>query len=163
MSWNTVPYCCVSEAERDRYCLKPHDIVVARTGASTGENIYLPVVPNAVFASYLVRFQFPQSETARLVGEFMRTPSYFDFVENSIGGSAQPNASAQVLAGAKLVLPPQILSRKYAEIVTNLDQKRCLNEDQIAILAEIRDTILPRLISGKLRVAKTEKLVEAVL
>jgi type I restriction enzyme S subunit len=161
VNWNTVPYCSASESERDRYRLRPHDIVVARTGASTGENIYLPVVPDAVFASYLVRFQFAQSEIARLVGEFMRTLTYFDFVQNSIGGSAQPNASAQVLAGAQLVRPPQALSRKYAEIVTTLDQKRCQNSDQITTLADLRDTLLPRLISGKLRVPEAEKLIEA--
>jgi type I restriction enzyme S subunit len=93
----------------------------------------------------------------------MRTPTYFDFVQNSIGGSAQPNASAQILAGAKLVLPPQALSGKYAEIVTNLDQRRCYNADQIATLADLRDTLLPRLISGKLRVPEAEKLIEAVV
>jgi len=163
VSWNTVPYCSASESEHDRYRLKPHDIVVARTGASTGENIYLPAVPEAVFASYLVRFQFAQPNIARLVGEFMRTPTYFDFVQNSIGGSAQPNASAQVLAGAKLVLPEQALSMKYAEIVTSLDQKRCHSADQITTLADLRDALLPRLISGKLRVQEAEKLVEAVV
>jgi type I restriction enzyme S subunit len=30
-------------------------------------------------------------------------------------------------------------------------------------LAELRDTLLPRLISGKLRVPEAEKLVEAML
>ena len=37
------------------------------------------------------------------------------------------------------------------------------NEKQVRTLTELRDTLLPRLISGKLRVAEAEKLVEAVL
>src|SRR5262249_26279501 len=80
VDWGLVPFCKVSHEERKRYRLKPSDVLVARTGASTGENIYLSVVPDAVFASYLVRFQFPDPAMARYVGAFMRTPAYFDFV-----------------------------------------------------------------------------------
>jgi type I restriction enzyme S subunit len=162
VNWNKVPYCSASEAEYDRYRLKAHDIVVARTGASTGENIYLPVVPDAVFASYLVRFQFEHPAVARLVGAFMRTTAYFDFVQNSIGGSAQPNASAQVLAGAKLVLPTPVLLRKFAEIVEPLDKKLWHNVNQSITLIDLRDTLLPRLISGKLRVPEAEAMLTAV-
>jgi type I restriction enzyme S subunit len=159
VNWSKVPYCIASEAEYDRYRLKPHDIVVARTGASTGENIYLPVVPDAVFASYLVRFQFDHPAVARLVGAFMRTTAYFDFVQNSIGGSAQPNASAQVLAGAKLVLPTPVLLRQFAEIVEQLDEKLWHNVTQSITLADLRDNLLPRLISGKLRVPEAEAML----
>jgi hypothetical protein len=42
---------------------------------------------------------------ARVVGEFMRTEPYFDFVSTAISGSAQPNASAQVLASSQFVFP----------------------------------------------------------
>jgi type I restriction enzyme S subunit len=162
VNWSKVPYCIASEAEYDRYRLRPHDIVVARTGASTGENIYLPVVPDAVFASYLVRFQFDHPAVARLVGAFMRTTAYCDFVQNSIGGSAQPNASAQVLAGAKLVLPTPVLLRQFAEIVEQLDEKLWHNVAQSITLADVRDTLLPRLISGKLRVPEAEAMLTAV-
>ena len=151
VDWSRVPYCRASDAEYERYRLKAHDIVVARTGASTGENVYLPVVPNAVFASYLVRFQFELSHVARFVGAFMRTSAYFEYVQNSIGGSAQPNASAQVLAGVELVLPPPDLLRKYAEIVAQMDQRLWHNSAQSITLVNLRDTLLPKLISGEIR------------
>jgi len=163
IDWNKVPYCIASRVEHDRYKLKRHDIVVARTGASTGENIYLPVVPDAVFASYLVRFQFEDWTLARLVGAFMRTTAYFEHVQNALGGSAQPNANAQVLAGAKLIVPTSSLSQKYAETVAPMDRKLWDNAAEANTLSTLRDTLLPRLITGKLRVPKTEKLVEAVL
>jgi len=105
VGWGTVPFCKVTPDEHERYRLKSGDVLVARTGASTGENIYLSAVPDAVYASYLVRFQFSDLAIARLVGAFMRTEAYFDYVAGSIGGSAQPNASAKVLAGSELVIP----------------------------------------------------------
>jgi len=151
VDWGRVPFCQVSEKEHERYRLKAGDVLVARTGASTGENIYLPVVPDAVFASYLVRFQFSQAEMARFVGAFMRTSSYFDFVAGCIGGSAQPNASAQTLAKAELFVPPEQLLKRFADLVGPLDQRIAVNNEESRILAALRDALLPKLVRGELR------------
>lgn len=118
-------------------------------------------MPDAVFASYLVRFQFSESAFARVVGAFMRTAAYFEYVQYAIGGSAQPNASAPVLAGAKLVLPDVKICRKYAEIVAAFDHKIWHNLEQSQTLAALRDTLLPKLISGEMRVKCAERIVEA--
>ncbi|MBF0565614.1 MAG: restriction endonuclease subunit S [Nitrospirae bacterium] len=161
VDWGNVPYCFVSPEEHDRYHLKPHDILVARTGASTGENIYLPEVPEAVFASYLVRFHFEDPATARLVGAFMRTPAYFNFVAGNIGGSAQPNASAQVLARVRLVVPTSEVSKRFFEIVASLDKLISDNNENSRTMAAIRDALLPKLLSGEIRIMDAEKFVEA--
>jgi type I restriction enzyme S subunit len=58
VDWAAVPYCKVNADELEKYQLRAGDIVVARTGASTGENMFVRATPLAVFASYLVRFQF---------------------------------------------------------------------------------------------------------
>ncbi|MFZ1010569.1 MAG: restriction endonuclease subunit S [Candidatus Sulfotelmatobacter sp.] len=158
VDWPQVPYCRATVEERERYRLRPHDIVVARTGASTGENLYLAAVPDAVFASYLVRFQFRDPAVARFIGAFMRTDAYFEYVANSIGGSAQPNASAQVLAGAPVVVPPIELSRRFAQSVAPLDQKMAANDVENTTLAALRDALLPKLISGELRIKDAERI-----
>jgi type I restriction enzyme S subunit len=161
VDWGTVPFCKVTPDEHERYRLKPGDVLVARTGASTGENIYLSAVPDAVFASYLVRFEFPELAIARLVGAFMRTQAYFDHVAGSIGGSAQPNASAQVLAGSELVIPTLELAQMFTNLVASLDKRIAANSEESRTLSEVRDTLLPKLISGELRVKDAEKSVEA--
>ena len=38
VDWHTVPYCPISESDHRTYRLHSGDIVVARTGNSTGEN-----------------------------------------------------------------------------------------------------------------------------
>src|SRR5207249_2644358 len=91
VDWSTVPYCSVADDQKPRYKIEPGDIFVARTGASTGENIYIVDCPDSVFASYLVRFRFEDIGMARLVGAFMRSEAYFDYVAGVRGGSAQPN------------------------------------------------------------------------
>lgn len=159
VDWGSVPFCEVSQEEYERYRVKSGDVLVARTGASTGENIYLPVVPDAVFASYLVRFQFSHAAIARFVGAFMRTSEYFDYVAGCIGGSAQPNASAQVLAGAELVLPELEFVRRYAEIVAPMDKRIFANNEESRTLAGLRDALLPKLLSGELRIKNAERII----
>lgn len=152
IDWSKVPYCGVTDEEKQKYQIRRGDIFVARTGASTGENTYVVEAPDAVFASYLVRFQFHDSSIARFVGEYVRTAAYFDYVEGTIGGSAQPNASAQVLASDLLGFPPIAIAKQFAKFVRPLDHMRARNEAQSSTLAAIRDVLLPKLTSGEIRV-----------
>jgi len=41
VNWKSVPFCLANKSEFLKYQLKTGDIVVARTGASTGENLYI--------------------------------------------------------------------------------------------------------------------------
>jgi type I restriction enzyme S subunit len=161
VSWDKVPFCVASSSDRERFRIVSGDILVARTGASTGENIYISDAPDAVFASYLVRFQFATKVLGRFVGAFMRTNSYFDYIAGCLGGSAQPNASAQTLAGAELVVPSQDILRVYADIVFSFDSRIYFNSGQNATLSTLRDTLLPKLISGEIRVGDAERALAA--
>lgn len=163
INWSTVPFCKVSSEDYEKYKIKAGDIFVARTGASTGENIYIIEPPNAIFASYLVRFQFPALSIARIVGAFMRTGTYFDYVAGAIGGSAQPNASAQVLAGASLVFPTKEVANSFYKAIHSADLLRSKNDEQSRTLVSIRDALLPKLLSGEIRVQDAEEVLELVL
>ncbi len=160
VDWSAVPFCKTNDDELEKYRIKDGDIFVARTGASTGDNIYVVDPPDAVFASYLVRFQFSSAGIGRFVGEFMRTPDYFSHVAGSIGGSAQPNASAQTLADATVVFPTTDVADDFFKTVRPLDLKRNANSKESEKLAAIRDALLPKLLSGEIRVAEAERLVE---
>lgn len=54
INWADVPYCDVDERDAKKYKIENYDIFIARTGASTGENVLVINPPNAVFASYLI-------------------------------------------------------------------------------------------------------------
>ena len=152
LDWGSVPFCHISDKDYDKYRLQNGDILVARTGATTGANIHIVDPPNAVFASYLVRIQFPDLSLARLVSEFMRSSTYNDYVAGCIGGSAQPNASAQLLTAVEFAFPPPEVVKRFYEMVQPLDKRHAANNRQSQTLAEIRDELLPQLLSGEIRV-----------
>jgi len=55
VNWDRVPYCrCATEI--DKYLLKSSDILIARTGGTTGKSYLITEVPTkTIFASYLIR------------------------------------------------------------------------------------------------------------
>ena len=58
IDWNSVPYCEISEKDLPKYLLKEGDIVIARTGATTGYSKRINKLHfDTVFASYLVRIR----------------------------------------------------------------------------------------------------------
>lgn len=163
VNWRTVPSCELSPGDHEKYRIEDGDIFIARTGASTGENVYIVDPPDAVFASYLVRVNFPLRETAKLVGEFFRTKEYADYVAGVLGGSAQPNANAQELTGAEFVFPPEPIARTYFERFDPIDRAKAARLQQNATLAALRDALLPRLLSGELRLKDAERAVESAV
>jgi type I restriction enzyme S subunit len=78
-------------------------------------------------------------------------------------GSAVPTLNRNHIHGLPTVVPPATLVQAFDEVATPLFESIRKNQKQAATLTDLRDTLLPRLISGKLRVPEAEKLVEAVL
>jgi type I restriction enzyme S subunit len=154
INWETVPYCIADEKNVQKYKLHEGDIVVARTGATVG---YAKRISkhdgDVIYASYLVRF-IPDAAIVDdvILSIFMESDEYKGFVKANAGGAAQPNANAQVLGSAKLLIPPKSHQESFREVVyDSLNQKQVL-EKQISALAKARDLLLPKLMSGELTV-----------
>ena len=62
-----------------------------------------------------------------------------------------------------LIEPPHVVQARYLSIVGTAQDRRDHNWSQNETLSELRDALLPKLISGELRIPDAEKLAEAVL
>jgi type I restriction enzyme S subunit len=59
------------------------------------------------------------------------------------------------------IAPPTLLVERFEQIAFPFDERIESNERESTILAALRDTLLPKLISGELRVPDAEKFIEA--
>ena len=163
VDWGKVPFCEVTPSENERYRLKIGDILVARTGASTGENIYLSKVADAVFASYLVRFAIYGLGHGSPSRVFLCAQGLILIMfKRILADRLNPTLVPQVLAGASLVYPTPQVARIFFDIVSAFDAKIDANNDAVQTLAHTRDLLLPKLMSGEIRLKDAEKAVEAV-
>lgn len=135
-NWAKVPFCSASPQDGKKYRLEVGDIVVARTGNSTGENaqIFTPP-PSAVFASYLIRFRPDNNQVNPFfIGYQLRSERFRQHVLSVRGGSAQPGANAKQLGS----FPVQILERSQQNAVVNTLR---LLDDRIGLLRETNQTL----------------------
>ena len=128
VNWANVPYCPINAENHQKYRLQEGDIVVARTGNSTGENFLYRGGEDAVFASYLIRFRIDrQKADPGFVWYNLRSQDWWNFINNSKTGSAQAGANAKILGLFPLNLPPLAEQRAIAHILGTLDDKIELN------------------------------------
>lgn len=153
IDWSSVPYCPIEDERLDRFRLREGDIVIARTGATVGYAKRLHKRhPEAVFASYLVRLRPRHDVESLILGIFVESQAYKDYVLSHVGGAAQPNANAQVLAAAETVMPTKDIQREFRDLVEPLIDEREILQLQNQKLRVARDLLLPRLMSGEVAV-----------
>jgi len=137
IDWDSVPYCQIDQKDYNKYVLHEGDIVIARTGATTGYAKHLRNIPNSVFASYLVRIRVNQNCCDRYIGLVVESEDYKRFIKANISGAAQPQANAQVLTSFPMLLPPLPSQRKIAAILSAYDDLIENNTHRIKILEEM--------------------------
>ena len=144
IDWNSVPFCSISQEDNEKYKLYPGDIVIARTGASTGATYTIKDTDpkDLVFASYLIRYRInPEIADAKLVGKFLRSKNWNEYVSGVVGGSAQPGANAKVLGAYSFLLPPLTEQRAIAAVLSSLDDKIDLLYRQNATLEAMAEAL----------------------
>lgn len=137
LDWTSVPFCEIEAKRLKKYRLATGDIVIARTGATTGWAKFIKDPPAAVFASYLVRIRPTEAVDPRFLGHIVESNEYKGFIQRHMGGAAQPNANASTLTSFRFPLPPLTVQRRIAGILSTHDDLIENCERRIRVLDEM--------------------------
>lgn len=120
-------------------------------------------------------FRYALSPTMAVINSFKEEYSEFSYyvvksdnfltqVYNNQTGSTRPTIGIQTLRALKVVLPNDVgLIVKFKELVKDLYRKGDSLNSENQTLTTLRDTLLPKLISGEVRVKDVEKILSEVL
>ena len=140
--WGNVPFCEIDDKKKEQYKLEIGDIVIARTGATTGYNKVIKDDIDSVFASYLIRYKIDKQQAfPEFIGYSLQSYEWKGFVEGIIGGSAQPGANAKQFASYDISLPPLEEQKAIAEVLSSLDDKIDLLHRQNQTLESLAQTL----------------------
>ena len=125
--------------------------VVALYGATAGQ---VSFISSRLTTNQAVCALIPKKDFAFFNYLTMRCAT--NEMENKAVGSAQQNISKGIVEETQVVLPPITLVERFAELANPLFDRWISNLHQSRTLATLRDTLLPKLLSGELSVASSK-------
>ncbi len=77
-------------------------------------------------------------------------------------GTTVLHLSKDAVASFPFALPPRRLTERFGHLADSLRARIQANASAVELLADVRNTLLPKLVSGELRVRDVEKLIGAI-
>lgn len=131
---------------KNKYLLSDGDVVIARSGASSGQSyVYNPEHNEMVYASYLIRFTLNQEIVSKgYIQEYLKSPIYWSQVSTAKKGAAQDNINSGDIKDFNIPVPPLDEQEKIVNQIRSVDMKRVNRavEDVKGLFEEYRKSVL---------------------
>jgi type I restriction enzyme, S subunit len=146
----------------DRFLLRDGDAVIAMTGATVGKVGLMSVVDEKFYLNQRVGrlISKSSSDSCWYSVLLLNSGKTKGFIEGYAYGSAQPNISSKDIESIPNVTPGSEIVEVFNKVASPLFLKTLLILKENDLLSELRDTLLPKLISGELRIPDAEKFLE---
>lgn len=141
----------------ERFLLTDGDIVMAMTGATVGKfGIIVTEENEAYFLNQRVCKFSPKAEGGSVfLYSALNKPGVEEGIVDSAQGSAQPNISASAILSTPMVIPSKELIALFSRQMESSYIRRITLKKEGYKLVKLRDTLLPKLISGELRLPES--------
>ena len=145
----------VSEENYKKYQLKKDDIIVTRT-ATLGLNLLITEDLEAVYNNGLIRIKLDKNKVFPLfIYYYLNTSDYVHYIDSIEGeSSTRPNMKINYLLKFPILCPPMKIQEDFINIVESLFNLKEKLFNQTVELTKLRDTLLPKLMSGEIDVSK---------
>lgn len=137
------------------FSLQSGDLLIAMTGATIGKFCLVPLLKEEMYVNQRVGKFFlgenPISKVPFIYG-LLKNKNIISQIINKGQGSAQPNISANDIESIPIILPTKEIISKYNKLVSPYFSLLIENLNQCDNLSNLRNTLLPKLMSGELQV-----------
>ena len=153
----------VTKLSRVQYFrLKEGDIVLAMSGNTTGKIGVIPPHSNEVYLNQRVgKFFMIKQDLNSFLYSFLMSGNYEEKILSMGYGSAQPNISPSQIENIDIIYPNEEKLVSFLNISNPIFNKVLDNNNQIQSLTKTRDTLLPKLMSGQVRVNNIKQTADA--
>jgi type I restriction enzyme S subunit len=137
----------------NRFHLNDGDLIMAMTGATVGKfGIVVSENDETLLLNQRVcKLSMKNSESNVFLFTLLSMQGLEESILNAAQGSAQPNISAKEILMTSLIIPPTELISHFNRFMSTSFQKMITLRKQNYELSKLRDTLLPKLISGELK------------
>jgi type I restriction enzyme S subunit len=150
------------EKKYSHFALREDDIVISTSGTLGRVGIarldHLPVMLN----TSVIRMRGREPFGLAYVWGFLQSVYFLEEMFALAAGSVQLNFGPMHLKRIKALRPPDEILKNFETIAQPIIRKALYNRCQSRTLAALRATLLPKLISGELRVKHSEQSIREV-
>ena len=129
--------------------------VVALYGATAGQ---VALISSKMTTNQAVCGLIPKAKFRYF--NYLSLNRFVGILANLARGSAQQNISKGIVETIKVIIPQVDILESFDHLVSSIFNKWVANLEESKTLAALRDTLLPKLISGELRVPDAEKIIK---
>ncbi|MDB8803602.1 restriction endonuclease subunit S [Romboutsia sp. 1001216sp1] len=148
-SWG---FCEISNVDYEKFRLSENDILITRT-ACIGLTKFIIGNINAVYNNGLIRLKVNDNNIAPYIYALLSSNDFMNYINRITGEtSTRPNMKVNYVLGYKFILPSKNILLKFVQTYRDLLFTNKNISIQNEKLSNLRDTILPKLISGEIRV-----------
>lgn len=162
VDWDEVPWCPIDEDGMKQYAVEIGDIMIARTGATTGKSYLICDDVEAVFASFLIRLKVVNKnlDYNYLYG-YMQSEDYWRQITDFSSGIAQPGLNASKLKQIKFKCPTLPEQHEIVRLIDDLlareRKAQQATEQALASIDLMKKSILARAFRGELGTNKASE------
>lgn len=154
----------VPEADAERlfkHRLLPGDVIYSRRGDVERRALVLEREAGWLCGTGCLRVRLgAASYNPHFLYQYLGLPTIRAWIARHAQGATMPNLNTKILGSLPFCIPSHNEQERIGGIVGSLHLKREANFAESETLAELRDTLLPKLISGELRVPDAECTVK---
>lgn len=149
---------------KERHIVKPGDIIIANTDM-TQDRVILGsplIVPNLqskeiIFTHHL--FAFKDVKISKLfLYYYLKSPSFRERAESYANGTTVLALSKDAVINIDFVKPDITIINQFDKVILPILNQIDINNEEINTLEKLRDTLLPKLMSGEIRVNDLEEI-----
>ncbi|CAB5559413.1 restriction endonuclease subunit S [Stutzerimonas stutzeri] len=143
------------------------DVLIGRYGSASGDKAKdsLGRVCRGLSGSYNVALMklCPVQVGREYALQLVSDSSFYGYLQGVSSKAVQSGFSKAELGQYKVIMPPSDLAEAFEQFGKAVWERVKANRELAQTLTQLRDTLLPRLISGQLRLPEAESLLENAL
>ncbi|MHB9860008.1 restriction endonuclease subunit S [Streptomyces sp. YIM S03343] len=156
----------VSEADIHRlskYRLVYGDIVYSRRGDVKRRALVRSRESGWLCGTGCLRVRAGHAIEPLFLSHYLGEPEVQSWIHQHAVGATMPNLNTAILGAVPIVVPPVEARARINEEFSTLDARAMTAINETRALVEIRDALLPQLVTGKLRIKDAERAVEEAI
>ncbi len=144
----------VKSLGESKFKLKSGDFLIAMTGAEIGKIGIVQQTEKSFWVNQRVGKLISKVPYGNIIGYLaLKSIDGQDHIKNACSGSAQENISSHGIEAMPFVIYDKKTCDNFGKTANLLFERITFNLNQICTLEKLRDTLLPKLMSGEVRVA----------